>query len=64
MVAGYSLHGRTAKRKGRGDTGSIRLLLVGTNNKRAGTLHGRSDTGDSGADEVRRSNKNMERLPT
>ena len=64
MVACDSLHGGTTKGERRGDTGSIRLLLVGTNNKRAGTLHGRSDTGDSGADEVRRSNKNMERLPT
>ena len=44
---------RTAKRKGRGNLIGLWLLLVGTNNERTGTLHGRSDTGDSGTDGVR-----------
>ena len=47
---------RTARslRKRRGDTGSIRLLLVGETDIWTGSLHGLGDSEDSRADGMRR----------
>ena len=53
MVACYSLHGGTTQRKRRGDTGSIRLLLVGQTDIGTGSLHGLGDSEDSRADGMR-----------
>lgn len=54
------------KEKRRGDTGSIRLLLVGQTDIGTGTLHGLGDSEDSRADGMRRvdSYRNSEGLPT
>ena len=54
MVACDSLHGGTTQRKRRGDTGSIRLLLVGQTDIGTGSLHGLGDSEDSRADGMRR----------
>ena len=47
MVACHSLHGGTTQRKRRGDTGSIRLLLVGETGIGTSSLHGLGDSEDS-----------------
>ena len=54
MVACDSLHGGTTKGERRGDTGSIRLLLVGETDIGTGSLHGLGDSEDSRADGMRR----------
>ena len=54
MVACDSLHGGTTQRKRRGDTGSIRLLLVGETDIGTGSLHGLGNPEDSRADGMRR----------
>jgi len=54
MVACDSLHGGTTKGERRGDTGSIRLLLVGQTDIGTGSLHGLGDSEDSRADGMRR----------
>lgn len=66
MVACDSLDGGTTKGERRGDTGSIRLLLVGQTDIGTGSLHGLGDSEDSRADGMRRvdSYRNSEGLPT
>ena len=54
MVACDSLHGGTTQRKRRGDTGSIRLLLVGQTDIGTGPLYGLGDSEDSRADGMMR----------
>ena len=65
-VACDSLHGGAPQRKRRGDTGSIRLLLVGQTDIGTSSLHGLGDSEDSRADAVRRADsyRNSEGLPT
>ena len=53
MVACDSLHGGTTQRERRGDTGSIRLLLVGQTDIGTSSLHGLGDSEDSRADGMR-----------
>lgn len=60
MVACDSLHGGTTKRKRRGDTGSIRLLLVGETDIGTGSLHGLGNPEDSRADGMRRGKESLQ----
>ena len=66
MVACDSLHGGTPQRERRGDTGSIRLLLVGQTDIGTSSLHGLGDSEDSRADGMMRGMfaEYSERLPT
>ena len=54
MVACDSLHGGTTKGERRGDTGSIRLQLLGETDIGTGPLHGLGDSEDSRADGMMR----------
>lgn len=54
MVACDSLHGGTTKGERRGDTGSIRLLLMGQTDIGTSSLHGLGDSEDSRADGMMR----------